>query len=159
MNGFLTILTIISALGSGLIVGIFFAFSTFIMTALNRLPPSAGIAAMQSVNEVILKSLFMPVFFGTAITSALLMVYSLWRWHESSALYLFFGGVFYLIGCLLVTMMFNVPKNKVLAVVAATDPKSAGLWLDYVKQWTIWNHIRTVASLVAAASFSMALSC
>jgi uncharacterized membrane protein len=30
--------------------GIFFAFSAFVMKALDRLPPAQGIAAMQSIN-------------------------------------------------------------------------------------------------------------
>ena len=38
---------IAAAIGSGLIAGIFFAFSTFIMQAFARLPADQGIAAMQ----------------------------------------------------------------------------------------------------------------
>lgn len=45
------LLTLISALGCGLIVGIFFAFSAFVMPALARIPPAQDIAAaMQSIN-------------------------------------------------------------------------------------------------------------
>jgi len=44
------ILTLVSALGCGLIAGVFFAFSAFVMKALARLPPAQGIAAMQSIN-------------------------------------------------------------------------------------------------------------
>ena len=40
-------LTLVSALGCGLIAGAFFAFSSFVMKALGRLPPPQGIAAMQ----------------------------------------------------------------------------------------------------------------
>lgn len=38
------VLTLLSALGSGLMAGVFFAFSVFIMKALARLPPPQGIA-------------------------------------------------------------------------------------------------------------------
>ena len=41
-DGLLTVLTLISALGCGLVGGIFFAFSAFIMNALSRLPPAAN---------------------------------------------------------------------------------------------------------------------
>ena len=43
-------LTLFAALGCGLIAGVFFAFSTFVMKALARLPSGEGMAAMQSIN-------------------------------------------------------------------------------------------------------------
>jgi len=56
-------LTFLSALGAGLVAGIFFAFSAFIMSALGRLSPAGGISAMQSINVVVLNPLFFAVFF------------------------------------------------------------------------------------------------
>jgi hypothetical protein len=41
------------------------------------------------------------------------------------------------------------------------DPASAnaGLtWANYLKTWTAWNHVRAVAALAAAASFTVGLS-
>ena len=58
---------LIAALGTALIGGLFFAFSTFIMAALAARPAAEGMAAMVSINRVILRSLFMPVFFGAAL--------------------------------------------------------------------------------------------
>ncbi|MGQ0658595.1 MAG: anthrone oxygenase family protein [Chromatiales bacterium] len=138
--------------------GIFFAFSAFVMKALSRLPPAEGIAAMQSINVVVLMSWFMVAFLGTAAACALVLIYSLFRWHEAGAVYLFAGSVFYLVGSLLVTIVFNVPRNKALASVAPPAPNSASLWAGYIASWTAWNHVRTAASLAAAASFSIALS-
>jgi len=48
----LFIVTLLAALGCGLIAGVFFAFSTFVMKALARLPTSHGIAAMQSTLQL-----------------------------------------------------------------------------------------------------------
>jgi uncharacterized membrane protein len=67
------------------------------------------------------------------------------------------GGILYLVGALLVTIMFNVPRNEALAAIAPTDPNSASHWARYVAGWTGWNHVRTAAALAAAASFSFAL--
>jgi uncharacterized membrane protein len=50
MVGFFFVLTVVAALGCGLNAGVFFAFSSFVMAALRRLPPAQGIAAMQSIN-------------------------------------------------------------------------------------------------------------
>jgi uncharacterized membrane protein len=60
------ILILGSALGSGLIAGAFFAFSSFVMGALGKLPASQGIAAMQSINVVVINPIFLGVLFGTA---------------------------------------------------------------------------------------------
>jgi uncharacterized membrane protein len=46
------------ALGSGLMAGIFFAFSTMVMPALSRIPPAQAIAAMQSINVVVINPWF-----------------------------------------------------------------------------------------------------
>ncbi len=63
-----------AALGSGLIAGTFFVFSAAIMTALGRLPPQEGIRAMQSINRVILNPIFLGVFLGTGVLSAVIIV-------------------------------------------------------------------------------------
>lgn len=150
-------LTLLAALGCGLIAGVFFAFSTFVMKALARLPAAEGIAAMQSVNIVVLRSWFMAVFMGTAAICVLTLIYSLFRLHEPGAIYLVVGSVLYLLGSFLVTIVFNVPRNEALTSVVPTDPNSARLWSGYVTGWTAWNHVRTAAALAAAASFSVAL--
>ena len=150
-------LTLFAALGCGLVAGVFFAFSAFVMKALSRLSPGEGIAAMQSINVAVLNPWFMGAFLGTAAACVLALISSLFRWHEPSAVYLLVGGALYLVGSLLVTIVFNVPKNEALASVAPADPNGASLWAGYVASWTAWNHVRTAASLAAAASFSIAL--
>lgn len=151
-------LTLCAALGCGLMAGVFFAFSTFVMKALARLAPGEGITAMQSINVVILSSPFMPVFFGTAALCLAASIWSVARWHEPGAACLLAGGVLYLAGGLLVTIVRNVPRNRALATIARSDPNGAQLWTDYVAGWTAWNHVRTIASLAAATSFGIALA-
>ncbi|GAA4986027.1 hypothetical protein [Actinopolymorpha pittospori] len=50
MGGVVQVLAVISAVGSGLVGGVFFGFSTFVMQALRRLPSAQGLAAMQAIN-------------------------------------------------------------------------------------------------------------
>ena len=158
MDQVLFALTLLAALGCGLIAGVFFAFSSFVMKALARLPAGAGIAAMQSINIVVLRSLFMAVFLGTAAVCVLASIYSLFRLQEPGVVYMFVGSALYLVGSFLVTIVFNVPRNESLAKLAPTDPNSANFWSGYIASWTSWNHVRTVAALAAAASFSIALA-
>ena len=151
-------LTLFSALGCGLVAGVFFAFSVFVMNALSRLPAHEGIAAMQAINVAVISPWFMIAFLGTAVASLLAMACAVRRWHEPGAGYLLLGSALYLVGSVLVTMAFNVPRNNALASIAPTDARAASLWAGYVASWTAWNHVRTVASLAAAAAFTMALA-
>jgi uncharacterized membrane protein len=144
-----------SAVGCGLIGGLYFAFSTFIMQALGRIPDPAGIAAMQSINRVILQSLFMPIFFGTTVTSLALAVIALFRMGEPGSIAMLVGGILYVATMFVVTMLFNVPLNNALDRVSG-DAASA-IWVRYQKDWTVWNHIRTIGSLAASALFIYAL--
>jgi uncharacterized membrane protein len=57
-------------------------------------------------------------------------------------------------GSFMVTILCNVPLNKALASVPAESPETSGLWASYLSRWTAWNHVRTLASLVAAAPLS-----
>jgi uncharacterized membrane protein len=150
-------LTFLSALGSGLIAGAFFAFSTFVMGALGRLPAAHGIVAMQSINVVVINPWLLGVLIGTAAMSALLVAAVLFTWHQSGAVFLLAGALLYLVGTFLVTMTFNVPLNNALAAVAPDSANGAGLWSRYLVTWTNWNHVRTIAALAASAALTIAL--
>ncbi len=150
-------LTLVSAVGCGLVAGILYVFSTSVMKALARLPSAQGIAAMQSINIAVINPLFMGAFFGTAAASVLVIVFSLLRWGEAEAAYLLSGGLAYLIGVILVTMIFNVPRNNALAGVDPAGAAGALLWEGYVTSWTAWNHVRTAAALAAAVLLTLAL--
>jgi uncharacterized membrane protein len=151
------LLTLLAALGSGVMAGLFFAFSAFIMTALSRLPWAGGIAAMQSINVAILNPLFFTVFFGTPGASVLLAIAAVVRWPEPGSLYLLAGSLLHLVGSFVVTIVFNVPLNNRLAAVRADSLEGATVWTEYLSVWTAWNHVRTLACLAATALFIMAV--
>ncbi len=151
------LLTLLSALGCGLIAGVFFAFSAFVMPALARVPPAQGIAAMRSINVAALRWPFMAAFFGTAASCALLAVGSLFWRQDHFDSYLFIGGVTYLAGTVLVTVLFNVPRNEKLIGVRPGSVEGAEFWSRYLAEWTAWNHVRALASLLAAALLTIAL--
>ena len=150
-------LTLIAALGSGLIAGAFFAFSTFVMKALARLPATGGIAAMQSINVAVINPLFLGVFVGTAAVCVGLSIAALMRWDRPGAAYLVAGAALYVVGTFLVTIMFNVPLNNSLAALKPDDPDAPRRWAGYVSRWTMWNHVRTLAELAALGCFLVAL--
>ena len=155
MTSLISILLWFCALGCGLLAGLYFAFSVFIMSALDRLGPAAGAAAMNSINAVILRSLFMPVFMLTSLASLVLVAIGALRWGEPGSMLLTAGGLCYFVGMFVVTMAFNVPLNNQLQASQAGNVESN--WRHYVVSWTRWNHVRTLASLVASALFIGAL--
>lgn len=159
MNHLLSIGTLLSALGAGLIGGVFFAFSTFVMRALGRLPVPQGVAAMQAINLTVINPLFLGTFLGTAVLGVILAGVSLPRWRSEPAatVCVLVGSFVYLVGVVLVTMRCSVPRNDALA--AVVDPhgaEGARLWDRYLREWTAWNHVRTVSGLLAAAAFTLA---
>jgi uncharacterized membrane protein len=157
VDGLVPALTLATALGCALIGGVFFAFSTFVMRALARLPRGEGIAAMQSINVTVINPLFLGVFLLTALACAALMGVAVLRWPGPGAAYLLAGGGLYFAGTFLVTLIFNVPMNKALAPLGRGEPRGATYWPHYVAGWTAWNHVRTIAALAAAALLTYAV--
>jgi uncharacterized membrane protein len=150
MSGGLEALTIVTALGSAMVGGIFFPFSTFAMAGLRRLPDSQGAAAMQSINVTAPTPLFMSILFGMSLPSIAVAVAGVANLSESYGPWLLAGGLAYLVSAPIVTMVFNVPLNNELA-------GSAEAWGRYQREWTAWNHVRTVVPLVASAALIIAL--
>ena len=153
----LSILTFLAILGSGLMAGLFFAFSVAVMQALAKLPTEKGMAAMQSINVVILNPWFLTVFMGTALLCMGLGVYAFLQWTTPGAGWLLAGAGLYLTGCILVTMAFNVPLNDALAAADATSTGGAKLWQTYLVTWTNWNHVRTIACLASTAALVVSM--
>ena len=145
--------TTLAALGAAILGGVYFAFSTFIMAALDTLPHHQAARAMQAINRVILGSLFMPVFFGTAIFSVIATLLAWLAWPPDA-----FGPVLAAavlsLGSFASTAAFNVPLNNRLN---AADADLDAAWQRYHPAWTLWNHVRTAASLGSAVAFVVAI--
>jgi uncharacterized membrane protein len=157
MNGLLFVLTLLAALGCAMMAGVFFAFSTFVMKALARLPAEQGVAAMQAINVAAVTFAFMVTLFGTAVACGALAVWSFFVWDERVAPYLLGGAALYLVGTILLTIAYHVPRNEALAKMDPHDPGAEGHWRRYLSGWTAWNHLRAASSLAAAATLTVAL--
>ena len=157
----LDLLLLATCLGAGLIAGVFFAFSSFVMKALARLPAEQGVAAMQHINVVVLNPLFLGVFLGTALLGLLCVLAAVFFAGWASARFSLLSaaaGLSYLIACFGVTIACNVPRNNRLASLRTDSPEALAYWPVYVREWTFWNHVRTVASTVACSCAAAALA-
>jgi uncharacterized membrane protein len=157
LEGIVDILLWFCIVGCGVIGGLFFAFSTFIMTALERVGQVHGILAMNSINVVILRSVFMPVFLGTTLASLALGVMALFQWAQPGSAAMLGGALIYVLGMFVCTMILNVPLNNALAAVTPAGAEAIGVWARYLKEWTLWNHVRTFCSIAAVILFLVAL--
>lgn len=157
MNTLTLIATIAAIVGTALIGGIFFAFSNFIMKALQRVPSSGGLLAMQTINVTVLNRWFLGVFMGMALLSLILAAVAIAAWESAYAPYLLGGAVAYVGGTWFVTGLGNVPLNKELAAVTAGGIESTKVWENYLQRWTKLNTQRTGAALLAAVLFSIGL--
>ena len=156
IDGYLFPLTVIAALGCGVIAGVFFAFSVMVMRSLAQLPAQHGITAMQAINAAALRPSFPGVFTGTAALCAAVVVGSLVDWNDASP-YLLIGGLLYLVGTFGLTAGYHVPRNEALDRVEPSSLGATGSWNRYVREWTTWNHVRGAAALAAAALLTIAL--
>jgi uncharacterized membrane protein len=150
-------LTLGSTVGAGLIAGVFFAFSSFVMPALAKLPAAQGIAAMQSINVSVLNRSFLSAFVGTAVLCLIVAVLSLSSWSMTSSKLRIAGSIAYVVGTFLVTMVCNVPLNERLASLSPDLMQAAGEWTLFVSSWTTWNTVRALAALAAAALLTLSL--
>ncbi|WP_405874011.1 DUF1772 domain-containing protein [Streptomyces sp. NBC_00005] len=151
-------LTVLGVLGTGLVAGVFCGFSTFVMRALAALPPAQGVAAMNAINVTAVMPAFMLVFVGSAVLCAVIAVVTFVLWPGDGRVELLVGSALYLFGCFGVTMVANVPRNDVLAKLDPGTQEAAAYWPSYVREWTFWNHVRTVASAGSALAFVLALT-
>lgn len=158
MAVFVFALTLAATLTCGLVAGVFFAFSSFVLRALARLPAERGIAAMQSVNRTVLNPLFLGVFVGAALLSLVLAVVAVPRWGQDGSAWALAGGVLYVFGAFVLTGVVHVPRNDALLRVRADSEEGARLWARFVPVWGAWNHVRTVAALGASACFAVSLA-
>lgn len=152
------IVTALCALGCGLAGGVFFAFSTFVMVGLARLSPVDGINAMNAINVAAVTPVFMALLFGTGVLCAIAILMLPWHWGEPRSTAILLGGALYFAGVIVVTMIRNVPLNNALTRLESTAPSSTAIWKDYLRDWTRWNHVRTISCTVSCALFIVALS-
>jgi len=155
MNELITAIIVASILGAGLITGLLFAFSNFVMRALADLPADKGMFAMQRINVAIINPIFMMLFLGTPVLCSVVTFTSIQNINASGSLYLLIGALAYIIGPFGITMLFNVPLNNKLASADASEANE--IWSMYQKRWQRWNHIRTYIGVVSIVFMTIGL--
>lgn len=147
----MTLCVSLAAISAGLMAGVYFAFSGFIMQSFNRLGAAQATDAMNAINDVIVRSCFMILFLGSTLLFAMLGAIALFSVDLTGRWLLLTAGLIYVLGMFLCTVVFNVPLNNRLQKAHHDDSIKSQTWALYFKYWTRWNHLRGVCSLVALA--------
>ena len=150
-------LIVAAAVGSGLAGGVFFAFSTFVMSGIRRLPASQGVTTMQAINERATTPAFMTLLFGTAALALGLGVDAVANRDEDTWGWVAAGSVAYL-SAIILTAAFHVPRNDALAALDPASADAAAPWADYLREWVAGNHLRTATCTIAAVAFVLGSS-
>ena len=151
----LIVASLIGAVGTGIIGGIFYGFSSFIMAALGRLAPDRATDAMNAINVTVITPSFLGWFMGMALVCGVIAAGALLNWQETAAKLAFAASLAYLVGTFGVTMFLNVPLNDQLATVEPAQ--IATMWPKYLDVWTTWNSVRTFFAVISSALFMLAL--
>lgn len=156
MTGYLDVIVPLAITGAGVVTGLLFAFSNFVMSSLADLPNDKGMYAMQRINENILNPIFFVFFLGTPVLCLLIIGLAVLESATSSRSLLLVGAFGYLAGPFGITLLFNVPLNNRLAQAEAGE--ADGLWPSYQQRWQRWNHIRTYIGILSIALLSFGLA-
>ena len=149
-------LAVVGAVGAALFGGMMLAFSNFVMRAFGRVPAPEAIRAMQSINRAVINPLFLVLFLGPGLVGVVGVLVGLWAgqlelaWALGAALY---GG-----GVVAVTVGGSVPLNDRLEAVDADRPDAETAWRRYAVPWVRYNTLRSIAAVLAATAFVVALA-
>ena len=157
IDGLQLVLVMATALAATTMGGVFYAFSSFVMAGLRRLPEAAGMAAMQSVNVTAVRPGLMVPFFGTALGCVAVAATAISDWSGPTSAWLVAGSATYLGGVVVTTAACHVPRNDTLAATDVDHPDAASVWWRYLEEWTRWNHLRSLSGVAAGSAMTVAI--
>lgn len=143
---------IAATITTGLMAGLFFAFSYAVMPGLARSSDRSFVEAMQRINVAIVNAWFLTCFLGALAFGALTTVLHI----RSGAVFAWaLAGTVVYLATLAVTARFNIPLNNALNAAGLDDPTA--IRAQFEDSWVRWNIVRAALSLGAFGCFVGAL--
>jgi uncharacterized membrane protein len=130
---------------TGLMAGVYLAFSIAVLPGIARDDDRTFVLAMRGMNTAILNPVFAVVFGGPLVLGVLAVATRLPSAHRGGLGWTLLALGLYVV-TLVVTGVVNVPLNNRLESTEPLDEARAG----FERRWVCWNVVRTV---VCAASF------
>jgi uncharacterized membrane protein len=135
-------LTIATALGAATFGGAMYAFSAFVMHALDRTPTRAAVEAMQQINLSAPRPPLVLVMVGSSLLSVVTAMVA----HTPVVI----AGCLAFLASVVITGTFHIPRNNALADVDAAGPYAEAAWAAYSGPWQRGNHVRASIALAGA---------
>lgn len=145
---------------SGLMAGLFYAWSISVTPGLAKVDKQSYLLAFQAMNRAILNPVFFIPFMGTALLLPLLSYLSFDNTVSLQFWLILAATAIYLLGIMAVTIAGNVPLNNQLEVLKITTMSEAEMQAfreGFESQWNTLNWIRTLASALTFVLLSLAL--
>ncbi len=152
----LATLLILALTGIGVVGGLLFVFSNCVMRSFKEMPGTEGMRAMQIINRRIQNPLFFLIFMGTTVVCLAVIGLAAFQ-HPPGMIYAIAGAASYVLGGFGITVLFNVPMNNRLDTADLEGEQGQQLWQTYLRDWTRWNHIRTVFCIAAVVLLALAV--
>lgn len=148
-------ITLVAAtLLTGLMAGLYFAFSIAVMPGLGACDDRTFTAAMRSVNRKILNGWFGLAFAGAPLS--ILLAGALHLGGDATSVVFWTLAAFLLYAATVAfTFRVNVPLNDELE--AADEEDTAAVRRRFEKRWVRWNHARTWLNTAALGCLAWAL--
>jgi len=140
---------------TGLMAGTYFAFSVFIMKSLSEMPALHAAQTMNKINDVIINTVFLPVFVGSTLWYAGLIIWSFADWQGNRSVLIIIAALTYVLGMFTITAFGNVPLNNKLKLSEVNDTELVNFWGTYLRTWTQLNHLRLVSCLASLTLLSI----
>ena len=158
LGAWVSIVLIAATVTTGLLAGLYFAFSCAVMPGLAVTSDTTLVESMQRINEKIINGWFIPVFVGGVvlpITAAIMVAVDgetdVLLWTLAAAVLAVVGFV--------ITASRNVPLNNQLdkagPIEAMDDARTVRMAFE--GPWTRWNTYRTIVTTLVSAGFSPAV--
>lgn len=150
MNGVGPATLLVGTLSTGLVAGLFLAFSIAVMPGLARTDDRTFVAAMQAINAAILNPLFLTLFVAPLALLVVAAIAGPARWWVVAALVLYVANV-------AITRAGNIPLNDALLAAgspAGTPDRPAGWEAARAAFEAPWNRLHLVRTLALVASFA-----
>ncbi|MFQ6143822.1 DUF1772 domain-containing protein [Streptomyces seoulensis] len=143
---------------TGVMAGIYFAFSVAVMPGLGRSDARTFVEAMRRINEAIQNGWF-GLAFGGALVLGLVAAFQHRHGEGRPALPWIIAGVVLYVISLLITVGFSVPLNNQLA--AAGSPGTvhdlAAIRARFEATWVRWNVARTLVTTASLCCLAWAI--
>ncbi|GJQ61897.1 MAG: hypothetical protein SCALA702_09500 [Melioribacteraceae bacterium] len=152
-------LLFVSTLFSGLMAGLFYAWSISVTPGIGQIDDASYLRAFQSMNRAIINPLFIVVFLGLQIL-LFFVAYQYYQAESGTQFWLILtAAILYAGGVMLVTGIGNVPLNNTLEALNIPEMNLAEMREfreGFEQRWNRLNNLRTLMSLATFASLIVA---